>query len=342
MTKNSFWYNFFKIFCIVPTFWSFYRRVRTVGLKNIPKKGPYFFALTHQNSLMDALAVVGTQIQQPVFVARADIFKGKTIVEIFHFLRILPIFRKRDKGKLVDNNEDIYRILIEVLKHKGVTAIMPEGTAKDDRTLLPLQKGIFRIAMKAQKEIFAENKSDEIKIVPVGLNWEDAAKFYKNITVVYGEPMNCKDYYALYQEDNAKAFNQMQTELTQRMYKAIDDKYFPKERQHKSIVYHLSTILLFPFATFGAAIGGLPLLLAIKLQNIIKDPQFRLSISFVVLLLCRTLIHFSLLTATVVLSIVFLSNPIFIVLIGFAMLLLLLISEKCMYEFRSRILGLRK
>lgn len=342
MTKNCFWYHFFKILCVVPAFWCFYRRVKVVGLKNIPQKGPYFFALTHQNSLMDALAVVSTQMQQPVFVARADIFQKKTVADIFHFLRILPIFRKRDKGKLVDNNEEVYHILTEVLKRKGVTGIMPEGAAKDGRTLLPLQKGIFRVSMKAQEEICVENQNYEVKIVPVGLNWEDTTKFYKNITVVYGKPMNCKDYYALYQEDNAKAFNQMQTELTQRMYDTIDDKHFPAEQRYKGVVCHLSTIILFPFAAVGIIIGGLPLLLAIKLQNITKDPQFRLSVSFVVLLLCRTLIHFSVLAATIVLSIVFLSNPIFIILICFVMLLLLLISEKCMYEFRSRVLDLLK
>ena len=64
----------------VAGFWHnnvFYRKVIVMGQENINPDDHLIFAPNHQNALMDALAVLFTHNGQPVFLARADIFRKK-------------------------------------------------------------------------------------------------------------------------------------------------------------------------------------------------------------------------------------------------------------------------
>ena len=53
-----------------------------MGVENINPDDHLIFAPNHQNALMDALAVLFTHKGQPVFLARADIFKKKAIASV--------------------------------------------------------------------------------------------------------------------------------------------------------------------------------------------------------------------------------------------------------------------
>ena len=58
-----------------------------LGRENINPDDHLIFAPNHQNALMDALAVLFTTKGQPVFLARADIFKRKQLLQSFIFLK---------------------------------------------------------------------------------------------------------------------------------------------------------------------------------------------------------------------------------------------------------------
>ena len=138
---------------LIREFWTspnhkrYYRHLRIIGKENIPKKGPLIFAANHQNALMDAMALVCTQKHQIVFVARADIFKKPLIIKILHFLRILPIYRRRDGGNTYDNNQETFEIVDHVLRAGKAHGIMPEGAFNPRKRLATLQKGIFRTSL---------------------------------------------------------------------------------------------------------------------------------------------------------------------------------------------------
>ena len=68
------WYAFFRPYVD----WMFrrsYRRFEYIGKENIPTDGAVIFAPNHTNALCDAMAILGIDHGQKVFVARADIFK---------------------------------------------------------------------------------------------------------------------------------------------------------------------------------------------------------------------------------------------------------------------------
>ena len=82
----------------------FYRKISVIGKKNLPKDTPLFFAPNHQNALMDALIILCSIKEQPVFIARADIFKNKTIARILIAMKILPAYRIRDGKENLKKN----------------------------------------------------------------------------------------------------------------------------------------------------------------------------------------------------------------------------------------------
>jgi len=220
LCKNDWKYTLCNWVWTRPNHKRYYRHIRIVGKENIPAKGPLIYAANHQNALMDAMAFVSTQKHQTVFVARADIFKKPFIIKLLHFMRILPIYRKRDGGNTYDNNQETFDIVDQVLRAGMVHGIFPEGAFNPRKNLATLQKGIFRTALKAQEAYGNENG---VKILPVGLNWQNPRKFFRDVTIVYGKPIEVSEYFSFYQENPAKAYLKMQERLSIEMRKLMID-----------------------------------------------------------------------------------------------------------------------
>lgn len=242
MCHRSRGYDFVLSVFVRPAFYLFYRRVNVIGAKSIPDKGPVIFTPNHQNALMDALAVLCTKDRQPVFLARADIFQNPIIIKILHFLRILPIFRKRDGGNSVDHNQETFDIIQSVLDHGQAVGIMPEGTHSEIKHLRMLQKGVFRLAMQVQEK---HENQPAVKIIPVGLEYSSTSKFRSDITVNYGKAMEMSDYYNLYIENQARAFKVMQDTLSEKMKEGMVDirnKPFYSEIERVRVFYEKQAV----------------------------------------------------------------------------------------------------
>lgn len=168
-----------------------YRRFQIVGRDRIPTDGAIIFAPNHTNALCDALAVLCIDHSRKVFVARADIFKNPKHAKLLTWLKIMPIRRMRDGVDEVLHNDETNEKAIATLRDKVPFCILPEGTHHPKHTLLPLQKGIFRIALTAN-ERFGEEMP--IYIVPVGVEYGDYWHLWDTLTVNIGDPINITEY----------------------------------------------------------------------------------------------------------------------------------------------------
>ena len=164
-----------------------YRSFRYEGLEKIPTDGAVIFAPNHTNALCDAMAILGIDHGQKVFVARADIFKDPKKAKILNWLKIMPINRVRDGWEEVRHNDETMNKAVEVLRDGVPFCIFAEGTHHPDRTILPLSKGIFRIALQAN-ESFGQDKP--IYIVPVGIEYGDFFHLWTSVKVTIGEAIN--------------------------------------------------------------------------------------------------------------------------------------------------------
>jgi hypothetical protein len=181
---------------------------------------------------MDALAVLFTHKGQPIFLARADIFKKKTIASVLYFLKILPVYRIRDGFSSVKGNDEIFAKTIDVLKNKNGLVILPEGDHAGFRRLRQLKKGICRVAFQSDE---ATDFSLKIKIIPVGLEFSNYSRFRQVLTVAYGKPIEISEFFDLYKVRPERALNELRSRLSDEMkgimvhieseeeYEAIDE-----------------------------------------------------------------------------------------------------------------------
>ena len=192
----------------------FYRKVIVLGRENINPDHHLIFAPNHQNALMDALAVLFTHKGQPIFLARADIFKKKMIAAILYFLKILPVYRIRDGFSSLKSNDDIFLKTIDVFKNKNGLVILPEGDHEGFRRLRQLKKGICRVAFQSDE---ATGFKLKIKIIPVGIEYSNYSRFRQVLTVAYGKPIEVSEFFELYKESPEKALNALRSKLSDEM-----------------------------------------------------------------------------------------------------------------------------
>ena len=168
-----------------------YRKVEYYGKEYIPQDGAIIYAPNHTNTLMDALAVLAIDKHAKVFVARADIFKNPVVLKILMFLKMLPINRKRDGVGSLAKNEEINDIVVDALRDKVPFCIMPEGTHRTKHGLMPLQKGLFRIALQAN-DSFGDKMP--VYIVPVGIEYGHFFRYRSSLLLQIGEPINVTQF----------------------------------------------------------------------------------------------------------------------------------------------------
>ncbi len=196
----------------------FYRKIIVMGAENINPDDHLIFAPNHQNALMDALAVLFTHKGQPVFLARADIFKRKAIASFLYFIKILPVYRIRDGFSSLKANDEIFLKTIDVLKNKNGLVILPEGDHAGFRRLRQLKKGICRVAFQADEATGFQLK---IKIIPVGIEYSNYSRLRQVLTVIYGKPIEVSEYYQLYKDSPERALNTLRDRLSTEIKKVM-------------------------------------------------------------------------------------------------------------------------
>lgn len=207
-----------------------YRRFTVWGRENIPTDGAVIYAPNHVNALCDALAVLSIDARPKVFVARADIFRNPRAANVLRWMKMLPIRRSRDGWEEVKRNDETLRQAVGTL-HDGVPfVIMPEATHRPMHSLLPLKKGIFRIALEAN-EAFGGEKP--VYILPVGLEYGDFFHLWDTLTVNIGKPIDVTAFVAHHSDmERPQLMLALREILTQRMRSLIlwvpDDANYEK------------------------------------------------------------------------------------------------------------------
>ena len=187
-----------------------YRRIVIKGKDNIPDDEKYILAPCHQNALMDPLVVLYMENKPVVFLARADIFKKPLARLLLTWLRISPVYRIRDGRDQLSNNEAIFNTARQVVEEGMPLCLMAEGTHNDKHQLLPLVKGMFRIAGATQMEL----GDSPLYIVPVGLDYDDYERPYSSVMVNVGKPIDVRNFMDDFESKEPVALNRMRDALT--------------------------------------------------------------------------------------------------------------------------------
>ncbi len=182
--------------------WLFHRNIVVLGKENIPEGKPLIFAGNHPNALNDDLAVVFSVKPQVVWLGRADLFNSRISRAFMNFVKIIPAWRIRDGFENLTKNEESFASAVKVLKNNKAIGIYPEAAHSVNRRMIPHKKAIPRIVFLAGE---TTNFSLDIKIVPVGIFFDQYQDFGRRMLTIFGKPLNAKDFYEEYRLNPLKA-----------------------------------------------------------------------------------------------------------------------------------------
>jgi 1-acyl-sn-glycerol-3-phosphate acyltransferase len=183
----------------------FYPRIEVEVAENLPDGGPIIFVANHPNGLLDALVLMIGLRRHISFLAKSTFFAnpiGRALMEAFG---ALPVYRQRDEGLAggaagdrADRNEQTFARCRALLRAGRPLALFPEGTTHSNPTMLPLRSGAARIALSAEAE---SHWQLGLRVVPVGLWYQNKSIFRSSVLVVIGRPFGLAEYAAAYAAD---------------------------------------------------------------------------------------------------------------------------------------------
>lgn len=180
----------------------FYRKIKIHLPENVPLNGPVIFAINHQNAFMDAIVVATASKRNPWFLTRAGVFGSAMTRFWLKKLQMIPIYRFRDGHAGMKRNDETLALCKQLILDNQAILIFPEGNHDRKWRLRPLQKGLARIVFTTE---VATNFQSGLKIVPVGLQYENHLNSGSDLLISFGEPIATHTYQQLYDESPAKA-----------------------------------------------------------------------------------------------------------------------------------------
>ena len=183
--------------------------IQSTGEDHVPPQGPVIFAANHPNSIMDTM-LLGTRVERQVhYLARSGLFANPLVATLFDQMGVIPLYRAQD-GADMTHNRDSFERAFDILAQGKCLGIFPEGQNSQERRLLRLKTGTARIALGAE----ARHDFDlGVKIIPVGLNFQNRDQFLSGVLLRFGPPLDLKAWKAAYQEDDREAVASLTTAI---------------------------------------------------------------------------------------------------------------------------------
>lgn len=190
----------------------FFREVVIEGRDRLPSAGPVIFAPNHPNGLMDPLVLL---FLAPAFrlhfVAKAPLFRIPVFGSILRSIGAIPVMRKMDAAGEVDYTA-FFSSCVEVLTTGGSIVIFPEGRSLPQSYLAPMKTGPARLFFQARE------RSTNVDIVPVGLNYERGSIFRSRVLVALAPPLDTLPEQRVNDSDSVEAVRA----LTEKIGAALD------------------------------------------------------------------------------------------------------------------------
>ena len=199
-----------------------------VNQNNVPKQGAVLMVSNHNNALIDALLIATKSGRFSYFLTRASVFKKPLANTILRGLNMLPVYRIRDGWHTISNNNSIFTTCSRLLSKGKTVALFPEGNHNMKRTVRKLSKGFIRIVFETLEKYPQSN----LKIVPIGLNFEKADAFADSVSIYFGKPidrhiyeLNDKNLGAtVLKEEVSKALKKLTTHIPEENYQSTLDR----------------------------------------------------------------------------------------------------------------------
>jgi len=165
--------------------WFYFRRIHISGKEHLNTPGAAMILGNHQNALLDPLLIVMHLHEFGYFLARAGVFKKKSIARLLNTFNMLPVYRIRDGWSNIIQNNQVFSKAEEQLLHQKKLILFPEGSHSLLRRVRPLSKGFTRIVLGAMKK----KENLPLSLIPVAFNYQFITHFQDEVHICVGKPL---------------------------------------------------------------------------------------------------------------------------------------------------------
>ena len=197
-------------------FRTFFKRLQVKNADRIRVPNPMLVTMNHPNSFMDTIAISAALFYpRTYYMARGDAFKPGLVTAILKAIGIVPIYRLRDGGGLssIKKNLDSFKVVYDILNKRQKIIVLAEGISLLERRLQPIQKGTAKMAFS----YLEQGGLDDLKILPIGVNYSTPSKFRGDVYYQIGEPILVKDFYEEYLQQPAQTIIKLTNLIEERM-----------------------------------------------------------------------------------------------------------------------------
>ena len=194
----------------------YYPRIEVSGEGEVPRTGPVLLVANHPNSLLDPL-LLGIVAKRPVrLLAKAPLFQITGLGPIMRIMGMIPAHRgsdSRSRAEVTKNLESLRQAAQSLGDGEGaVMGIFPEGKSHDDLQVAMVRSGAARLAMQA-----VAGGVKDLRIVPVGLNYERKDRFRSAVWINVGEAIDAAAWLAQHGGEERVAMRALTPEIDRRM-----------------------------------------------------------------------------------------------------------------------------
>ena len=185
-----------------------YHRVKgTHGFHHFPEDdAPAIVVSNHQNGMMDPLVSCSFVPRQIHWLTRADVFWNPIARHIMYGFNQMPIYRQRDRvADIRKRNDIIFDVCVERLRAGAMMGIFPEGNHAPFPSLRSFKGGLAALLELAVRR---DPQLADIRVMPVGLDYEHYAEYKRQFQVRCGAAVPFKDLLDEEGQIDKPAFNQ--------------------------------------------------------------------------------------------------------------------------------------
>lgn len=206
--KSHFLYDLFIPFLHLEYRFLF-RKIYWHKRRTVPINTPVLIAANHPTAFIDPIFFC-LFFDPPVYnMTRGDIFRKPFFRKLLMKLNMFPVYRRRDGYDQRDRNDEVFEFCRLKLKKGVAVNIFVEGEHHIDKRVLPLQKGLARIAFGA----YEQDRMDELQIIPVGCNYINGDTLRDEAKIIVGTPIFVKDYWERYEKSAGGAITELCTDI---------------------------------------------------------------------------------------------------------------------------------
>jgi 1-acyl-sn-glycerol-3-phosphate acyltransferase len=186
----------------------FFRRIEVEGADNIPPSTPIVLVANHLNGLVDGLLLMASLRRYPRFLGKSTLFSILPLWPLLKLAGVVPVYRAQDHVG-TDRNAATFKTCRQLLAHRGMVALFPEGVSHNELELQPLKTGASRIALGAA----VDDGVGDLVVLPVGLAYDEKARFRSRALVRVGAPFAVSRFAEDYRLDDHRAVLNLTAEI---------------------------------------------------------------------------------------------------------------------------------